>query len=74
MFIACLAETMFVFLAQLLKCIYTCKILFRPGGQPPGYWNIFNMLYDFIYVYLLLATWLYYKVAKYFDALGNQYY
>ena len=51
MFIACLAETMFVFLAQFLERIYTCKILFRPGGQPVGYWNISNILSDFIYVY-----------------------
>ena len=51
MFIACLADTMFVFLAQLLKRIYTCKNLFRPGGTAPWLLEYSNMSYSAIYVY-----------------------
>ncbi len=65
MFIAWLADTMFVFLAQLLKRIYSCKNLFRPGGTAPWLLEYSNMSYSLIYVYLSLATCLYYKVAMF---------
>ncbi len=65
MFIACLADTMFVFLAQLFKRIYTCKHLFRPGGIAPWLLEYSNMSCSAIYLYLLLATCLYYKVAMF---------
>ena len=51
MFIACLADTMFVFLAQLFKRIYTCKHLFRPGGTAPWLLEYSNMSYSSIYLY-----------------------
>jgi hypothetical protein len=35
MFIAWLADTMFVFLAQLTTRIYSCKHLLKPGGTAP---------------------------------------
>ena len=50
MFIACLAETMFVFLALLFKRIYSCKHMFRPEGTAPVLIENYNMTFCSIYL------------------------
>ena len=51
MFIACLAGNMFELLAQWLKRIYICNIMFTPGGLPLIYLYVPFTLSLLIYVF-----------------------